>query len=729
MERVFSVFGYFALLGLIFMFMFYPIIFIFMTIFGSYIDIQNPFDYARITDVEYKAVLLDEPENSGNLLITERLTYDIHAASKNNLFWELWRDLPESTLDGLKIDYDVLSVKEIDENGNAIPYRESSKLYWDDSDYVNPPYGPGKWYHSTGPYDGYHYFECLLFYVDGIYRDEITFEIQYIMNNAAFRYGDVSELYVSMFSGDDVKYLDSFKAEILVNKKDMPSKGNYEFYTYGTNSNEFAYEESDTMNPGYHTFYMDLDKKDLKFKSYNEYLEFTLWGFGNDKHKFTDYASYNNDYSNNVLNELRNGKLEYDNKFIEAKKEKFEILIICIGVSILVIYFVKHKIKSIDKNKFFKPTQDITYFRDIPSDLDPYFASKFVFCKSSKKASDNDGYSAILLSLVRKKYINIVKVDQNKDWSTRNTNIILNYDGIKISNMINTNNTVLSSNNLNNNQINVNMNNTEINLNNNLESLTDTERAYFNLILRHARYSNSNTNINNNMSITMDRFQEKILVDRNNTDSFVRILEKAFTNIGIKLGYLQDIKYDSIRNSLKSSASFLNIVGWIVLIVGNIYSNQGYHGYAYGAYFILGLTLILSGVWLKRKSNKYILLSQLGEDEYSKWYGLYNFLNSETLMNEKTIIDLPLWEKYLVYATAFGIADKVNKALEIRCPDVQIRQSSPILSNRFYTSTNFRSYSSHIHSSTRFASSSARSLSRGSYGGGGRGGGGGGGGH
>ena len=62
----------------------------------------NPFDYARISDIDYKAVLVDEPGSNGKVVVTERLTFDIHAASKSNLFWELWRDLPESYVDGVK---------------------------------------------------------------------------------------------------------------------------------------------------------------------------------------------------------------------------------------------------------------------------------------------------------------------------------------------------------------------------------------------------------------------------------------------------------------------------------------------------------------------------------------------------------------------------------------------------------------------------------------------------
>ena len=101
------------------------------------ITIENPFDYARITDVDYKAVVVDEPDSEGKIIVTERLTFDIHASSKDNLFWELWRDLPEEYIDGVKVEYKVNSVKQILDNGTEIVYQESPELYWDDYDYVN----------------------------------------------------------------------------------------------------------------------------------------------------------------------------------------------------------------------------------------------------------------------------------------------------------------------------------------------------------------------------------------------------------------------------------------------------------------------------------------------------------------------------------------------------------------------------------------------------------------
>ena len=78
-------------------------------------------DYVKITDVDYKAVVLDEPREGGKVLITERLTYDIHAASRYNLFWELWRDLPEDNVDGLK---ETITITQ-----DFLLYKLESKVY------------------------------------------------------------------------------------------------------------------------------------------------------------------------------------------------------------------------------------------------------------------------------------------------------------------------------------------------------------------------------------------------------------------------------------------------------------------------------------------------------------------------------------------------------------------------------------------------------------------------
>lgn len=726
----------------------------------------GPNDYARITDVDYKAVLVDNPGEGGKVVITEKLTYDVHAASANNLFWELWRDLPEDYVDGLKVDYQVNYVKQLNSDGTETIYRKSPKLYWYDSDYTSPTYGPGKWYHSVGPYnEDLARYECVFFYVDGLYREEVTFEIQYEMNNAALRYSDVSELYLSMYSEETIEYLESFEGQILIPQKDMPSKGNYLAHTYGTNSHTFDYTESDTINPGYHTFSFSLDEEDLQFNNYNQYIEFSLLSFNDDKHIFTNYAP-SNYYSNDVyLEEALDAIEEYDELPIKAKNNKITLFVISIIISIMIIKFVTNRDKNIKKkHNFYEPSTSMQYFRDIPSDLDPHFAATLVFSKHKHKIDIGDSYSALMLNLVRKGYIELQKIDNTKDWTFNNILLNVLYTP-SLTNTLNQNNTspINSSSNsysqnivkyytahrLNNNLI--TPNNTETPAPNapieniqqqlisaptisqqpqiierynkngkKLEELSPNEEAYFNLIVKHSY----------GVSISMKDFQQKVSTDYDNTDTFVTTVEKSIVNIGISQGYFQKSNYNSLKNSTNSLANTYIIFGILIMTIGNIIISSTRLDFAYGALFILGSVLIISSLYLKKIANKYVLLTQFGEDEHAKWLALYNFLNSETLMKDRTVIELPLWEKYLVYATAFGISDKVIKALEINCPNIA---DSPMLSNNYYRSNSFRSSSRSFRSATRNASS----ISRGSrysgggsyYGGGGRGGGGGGGGH
>lgn len=663
--------------------------------------IQNPFDYARITDVDYKAVVVDEPFSNGKVVITERLTFDIHAASKNNPFWELWRDLPEDYIDGAKVEYKVNSVKQIFEDGSEVVYQESPKLYWDDSDYLSTSkkYGPGKWYHSEGPYDeDDRQYECVFFYVDGLYREKVTFEIEYEMSNAALRYNDCSELYLSLYSEETIKYLNSFKGQILISNDDMPSSGNYDAYTYGTDSNSFPFIESTTLNPGYHTFLFNLDETELKFKPYNEYIEFSLVSYGTDKHVFTDYASKNYYYNDDVLAELREEQAKYEATPKKYKNIKIFVLLLCSAGAFLIILYALKKDKEIKKKHiFYEPTMQMEYFRDIPSNLDPTFASALVFCKDKSHKNDSDGYSAIMLSLVRKGYIELDKINNEKNWTSNNVKIVVKYQPVHPLQLIDES---LESYTTEREE---------------LEPLTLTEKYYFDLIVRHSHGS----------EISINNFQSKVSIDYENTNTFVKNIENSIVNIGVSQGYFQKADYKQPKRQAKSLSTTFAVIGVLLITLVNIISYQTCLNLSFGGFFILGIGFIISSLHLRKISKKYVLLTQFGEDEYAKWRGLYNFLNSETLMHERTVIELPVWEQYLVYATAFGISEKVINALKIRHPNVDM---SPMLSNPYYRSVSFRHSSHSFRTATRSASYTARSGGyggHGGYGGGGRGGGGG----
>jgi len=397
---------------------------------GSYM--WNPFHFARITDVEYRAVVVDEPGGYGQIIVTERLTFDVQAFSRNNLFWELWRALPEQYIDGVRVEYSVNSVRQIFDDGREpVIFPESPQLYWLASDFVNTAggLGPGQWYHSEGPYNPQRrQFECVLFYVDGLFRETVTFEIEYVMYNAAMRWADVSELHLPLFSGSDVNHLRSYSAQILFPEDIMPRSENFDAFTFGTNANGFPLGESTTINPGYHTFYFELNRSQLRFRPYNQYIEFLLLSHGEDRHIFTQYASINNYFYDDALDEIMREIAAYEALHVNAGVNKVSTLIVFSIIALLIpaIVFLASKATN-KKYNFYTPSMQIDLFRDIPSKLDPNFASTLAFCKHKSKLDIQNGYSSIILSLACKGYIELEKIISSSNWDFENVKILIKH--------------------------------------------------------------------------------------------------------------------------------------------------------------------------------------------------------------------------------------------------------------------------------------------------------------
>ncbi|MCD6545998.1 MAG: DUF2207 domain-containing protein, partial [Thermotogae bacterium] len=60
--------------------------------------------------------------------------------------------------------------------------------------------------------------------------------------------------------------------------------------------------------------------------------------------------------------------------------------------------------------------------------------------------------------------------------------------------------------------------------------------------------------------------------------------------------------------------------------------------------------------------------SKIGREYYLKWKNFEKFLTDFSLLSEHPPESLIIWEDYLVYATALGIADKVEKNLQKLIP-------------------------------------------------------------
>lgn len=163
---------------------------------------------------------------------------------------------------------------------------------------------------------------------------------------------------------------------------------------------------------------------------------------------------------------------------------------------------------------------------------------------------------------------------------------------------------------------------------------------------------------------------------------------------------------------------FAQPVGWIPLLIIGI------------AFHIIFIVYVLSS----RKRTAH------GADHYAKWNAFKNFLNDFGRFQEKELPEIILWERYLVYATIFGLANKVQKAMNVKIQEMHYENSTIGGFNYFdYIMINNminRSVNTAVRSATQTAAqvaASQRASSGGfgggsSFGGGGFGGGGSGGG-
>lgn len=85
---------------------------------------------------------------------------------------------------------------------------------------------------------------------------------------------------------------------------------------------------------------------------------------------------------------------------------------------------------------------------------------------------------------------------------------------------------------------------------------------------------------------------------------------------------------------------------------------------------ILIIPCIICGLLCGKIANKSRTLTQVGENEKEKWQALKRYMEEFSLLNEREVPELVLWEKYLVYGTAFGVADKVISQLKVKYPQI-----------------------------------------------------------
>lgn len=159
--------------------------------------------------------------------------------------------------------------------------------------------------------------------------------------------------------------------------------------------------------------------------------------------------------------------------------------------------------------------------------------------------------------------------------------------------------------------------------------------------------------------------------------------------------------------------------------------------------FIMFLPALTVGLFVlanacRKNSICISILNENGIKEIAEWKGLKKYMEDYSLLKEKLVPDIVLWEKYLVYATVFGISKKVINQLKSVHPEMFEETNNEyrsyaywhMMTNSNFGVNNFDDFSrslEKVYNSAQSAYSVAHSSSSsGSGGGGGFSGGGGG---
>lgn len=99
--------------------------------------------------------------------------------------------------------------------------------------------------------------------------------------------------------------------------------------------------------------------------------------------------------------------------------------------------------------------------------------------------------------------------------------------------------------------------------------------------------------------------------------------------------------------------------------------------YVASVLFLISMALLFAaipcficGIICRKITKRKRHLTQKGINEQEKWKALKRYMEDFSLLKEREVPELVLWEKYLVFATAFGIADKVLTQLKVKYPEL-----------------------------------------------------------
>lgn len=144
--------------------------------------------------------------------------------------------------------------------------------------------------------------------------------------------------------------------------------------------------------------------------------------------------------------------------------------------------------------------------------------------------------------------------------------------------------------------------------------------------------------------------------------------------------------FDDVSAASKKGAPLLSVIGvaGAAMIFVSFFLNLGTYTLSLGGFLlaaVVGLSTYFTSI--QRRSKE-------GNEDYLRWRAFFNFLKDFSRMQDYSMPMVTVWEKYMVYAVAFGIADLVEEQLRFKFKQIKqeeaLNQSTMFRYPYFYRS-------------------------------------------
>lgn len=488
-----------------------------------------------------------------------------------------------------------------------------------------------------------------------------TYEISYQVEDAVAKYDDYAELYWQFVGKEFEVDAKKITGTILL-PYDADSKEDIKVWGHTEDLNGEIYAT-------------DTDKIEFAINQFRSgrYVEVrTLFP--------TEMITYTGRGENTKrLEQVIQEETKWANQANERRKRKETIkliatIVVNLVAIILTIFSIKSIIKNVKKIKTSKklvPTQEIKYYREMPREDATPAEALAIFTKQigGFNSSTHIGriFSATLLDLNLKKIIDFQVNDK----------IIT----IKI---------------LENNP-------------KELETLKD-EKVIFEFLQEACKQKNGEIT-NKELEKYIKKSESKVISLKNKIDNNTEqaLYEKE----------LADKKGKDEKITIVACIIFL-FIGLIfsTILFGILTATKDMNPIGMIPLFPVIIVQIIIFIILLSKTN---VLTQKGTDENAEWKGLKKYMEDFSMLDKREVPEVVIWEKFLVYATVFGIADKVLKQLKIVYPNITEQLDTNTYGCMYLMmNTNFSSSFSNAISNSVSSAYSSASGGGGGFSGGGR---------